>query len=162
MDFLFFNRRRILPAGVLFAGMLAATGLRAQTPDASPTPSIQPKYAALQNELALYSPLESPWADLKINHAVESHLFNLMRAEARLWALQDRLAAQGGPTGEEAAENLAHHPRAGVERGGRGVAAASEIAEQTVRAIARFTSWKLTRTSGRKKVRRNCCRACTS
>ncbi len=93
---------RILPLLALFA----TSTLSAQTPDATPaeTPPPKPKYAVLENELALYSPLDSPWADLKANHAFEAHLFNLLRAEVRLWTLQDELAAQSGPASEQAAE----------------------------------------------------------
>ena len=112
MDLLYLTRRRVLPVAALGVWIIAAASMsRAQTPESAPVPSAapttpnHPKYAALQNELALYSPLDSPWAELKPNHAFESHLFNLLRAEARLWALQDGLAGQGdGSAGEEAAE----------------------------------------------------------
>jgi hypothetical protein len=60
--------------------------------------------AAQSNALALYSPFESPWAEIRVNRAVESRLFALMRAEVRLWDLQETLAAQDGPARDEAAE----------------------------------------------------------
>ncbi len=97
-------RRRCLP----ILAVLAAGALHAQTPDATPAgtppPPAQPSRATLETELAMYSPLESPWADLKANHASETHLFNLMRAEVRLWALPGQIAAQDGAARENAEE----------------------------------------------------------
>ncbi len=52
----------------------------------------------------MYSPFESPWADIKADHAFESRLFNLLRAEVRLWTLQDTLNAQGNPARDDATE----------------------------------------------------------
>lgn len=94
------------PLVSIFLLLLAAGAVRAQdvpTPSPSPTPG-RPKRAALENELAMYSPFDSPWAEIKADHALESHLFNLMRAEVRLWALQDDLAAQNNPAQADAAE----------------------------------------------------------
>ncbi len=85
---------------------LAAGALHAQTPDAPP-PSDKPKYAALESEQAMYSPLESSWADLKTNHTLETHLFNLLRAEVRLWTLQNQLAAQPDSPARENADEIA-------------------------------------------------------
>ena len=95
--------RRCLP----ILAVLAAGALRAQTPDATPAgtpPSAKPSRVELETELAMYSPLESPWSDLKANHASETHLFNLMRAEVRLWALPGQLAAQDAAARENAEE----------------------------------------------------------
>ena len=89
----------LLVAAAAFIG-----GARGQELAASPSPTGRGRFAALSNELALYSPLESPWADLRVNHAFESHLFSLMRAEVRLWDLQDALAAQEGPVHDDATE----------------------------------------------------------
>ena len=55
----------------------------------------------------MYSPFESPWAEIKVNHAFESHLFNLLRAETRVWTLQDQLAGQDTPA-RETAEEISH------------------------------------------------------
>ncbi len=52
----------------------------------------------------MYSPFDSPWADSKANHATELRLFNLMRAEVRLWTLQDGLAAQSNSAQADAGE----------------------------------------------------------
>ena len=52
----------------------------------------------------MYSPLESPWADGRANHAAELRLFNLLRAEVRLWTLQDGLTAQNNPAQTDAGE----------------------------------------------------------
>ncbi len=98
------NLRRCLP----ILAVLAAGALRAQTPDATPAgtppPPAKPSRAELETELAMYSPLESPWSDLKANHASETHLFNLMRAEVRLWALPGQLTAQDGAARENVEE----------------------------------------------------------
>lgn len=101
MKSLFFSHHGLLAAAVLAAGDLCA-----QTPDA--LPPARPKYAALENELAMHSPFESPWADLRTNHAVETHLFNLLRAEVRVWTLQTQLAAQPDNPARENAEEIAH------------------------------------------------------
>ncbi len=108
------SRFRRLAAAVAAAAVvaLAAGEMRAQetlAPAPTPTPTAgpfaKPRYAALENELALYSPFESPWAEIKVNHAFETHLFGLMRAEVRLWDLQSQLAApEGNPARESAAE----------------------------------------------------------
>ena len=84
---------------LLLALTLAAGALHAQTPAAAPagSPPGKPKAAALADELAMYSPFESPWAENKVNHTLEGHLFNLMRVEVRMWALQEQ-AAKGSPT----------------------------------------------------------------
>ncbi len=84
-------------AAAAFVGAVCA-----QEPAASPAPTGRGRFAALSNELALYSPLGSPWADIRVNHAFESHLFSLMRAEVRLWDLQDALATQEGPARDAA------------------------------------------------------------
>ena len=106
-------------SGLVLVVVLATGMSRAQdAPEASPTASATPeapaaspsptpgrsKRATLENELAMYSPFESPWAEIKANHALESHLFNLMRAEVRLWGLQDQLAAQNSPSHDDASE----------------------------------------------------------
>ena len=101
--------RRVLFFAVAAAALAAAAPAPAQEPapaaDAAPPRAVGTgRHAALSNALALYSPFESPWADLRVNHAFESHLFSLMRAEVRLWDLQDALAAQDGPAREEATE----------------------------------------------------------
>ena len=70
----------------------------------TPTATGKGRFAALANALALYSPFESPWADLRANHTFESHLFSLLRAEVRLWDLQDALATQEGPARDDATE----------------------------------------------------------
>ncbi len=100
--------------GLLLAVLLTAGDSWAQdAPEASPAANVAPtaspspgrsKRTTLENELAMYSPLESSWAEVKTNHAFESHLFNLMRAEVRLWGLQDQLAAQNNPAHEDAGE----------------------------------------------------------
>ena len=91
---------------ILAALALTGGSLRAQEtpgPPATPPPG-KPKYAAVENELAMYSPFESPWAEIRVNHAFESHLFNLLRAETRVWTLQDQLAGQDNPAHETAEE----------------------------------------------------------
>ena len=105
------NRFRRLAVAVAAAVVLTAAGsAHAQetlpaTPTPTPGPFAKPRYAALENELALYSPAESPWAEIKANHAVEARLFGLMRAEVRLWDLQSQLAAQpDNPAHESAIE----------------------------------------------------------
>ncbi len=98
--------RRVLPL-VAIAAAFAVAAVRGQEPTPPPTPARAigtGRFAALSNELALYSPFESPWADIRVNHALESRLFGLMRAEVRLWDLQDALAAQNSSTREDATE----------------------------------------------------------
>ena len=96
--------RRVL--SLVAAAALAAPAARGQEPAASPARRAigTGRFAALANELALYSPFESPWADIRVNHTSEAHLFGLMRAEVRLWDLQDTLTAQNSPAREDAAE----------------------------------------------------------
>ena len=99
--------RRVLSIVAAVVALTAATARGQDEPAASPSSAAAPvrgRRAALANELALYSPFESPWAEVRGNHAFESRLFSLLRAEARLWDLQDALAAQDGPAREEAAD----------------------------------------------------------
>ena len=94
---------KFLLLSILWLTAGASWAQEAPSPAPSPSPG-RSKRAALENELAMYSPFESPWAEIKADHALESRLFGLLRAEVRLWTLQDTLAAQNNPAHEDAGE----------------------------------------------------------
>ena len=113
VKFPFASRSRGRAAARAGAGAAGPAGAHQAPPDATPaadaTPgpfAPKPRYAALENELALYSPFESPWAEIKANRTAEMHLFGLMRAEVRLWGLQAQLAAPEGNPARESADEI--------------------------------------------------------